>query len=495
MAAAQHRLRRGLDIWPGFVDALATLLIIIIFTLMIFVVAQFYLTDALSGRDRALERLQREIVRLGEMLSLERDESDSLRRSLNEISAELQATLSSRDRLSEEVRGLELSLGDMEQEAQRLRDEVLRLADDAEALRELRDRLLKETEGLRGERDALVERTTTLEQEQARLSEEAAALLRERDRLAAAADALKRERDKISEQAAALERERDTLAGTADTLQRERDQLSGTAESLRTERDALARAAEVLRRERKELSETVASLETDRDSVRRRADASAAEVTRKSSELEKARRSLELLNRQVAALREQLASLQEVLDAQEAKNKDQQVKIEDLTQRLNVALAVKVKKLEQYRSEFFGRLREVLGSRADIQIVGDRFVFQSEVLFETASANLGDEGKKQMATLAATLTDISTKIPQDIDWILRVDGHTDKRPIFNLQFRSNWELSAGRAISVVNFLISQGIPPNRLAATGFGQFQPIDPGENEEALRKNRRIELKFDQR
>jgi chemotaxis protein MotB len=160
-----------------------------------------------------------------------------------------------------------------------------------------------------------------------------------------------------------------------------------------------------------------------------------------------------------------------------------------------VALASKVQELARYRSEFFGRLREVLGKRKDVRIVGDRFVFQSEVLFETGSAELGGAGQQQLGQLARALTEIAARIPKDLPWVLRVDGHTDRIPIHTPEFRSNWELSTARAISVVRFLIDQGIPADHLAATGFGEHQPLDPGLSEAALRRNRRIELKLTQR
>ena len=183
------------------------------------------------------------------------------------------------------------------------------------------------------------------------------------------------------------------------------------------------------------------------------------------------------------------------LEAAEAQNEEQEVQIADLGRRLNIALATKVQELARYRSEFFGRLREVLGTRQDIRVVGDRFVFQSELLFGTGEAELGTEGKVQLQQLADALLEIAAEIPDDIDWILRVDGHTDRRPIFTAVFPSNWDLSTARAVSVVNFLIDQGIPPQRLAATGFGEFQPLDDGNDEIAYRRNRRIEFKFTQK
>ena len=204
---------------------------------------------------------------------------------------------------------------------------------------------------------------------------------------------------------------------------------------------------------------------------------------------------VEILNQQLAALRLQLAALQEALDASEVKDRESQVKIADLGQRLNVALAKKVQELARYRSDFFGKLREALGDRPDFQVVGDRFVFASDVLFDSGAAELKPEATPQLDKLADALKHLETKIPPDIAWIMRVDGHTDIKPITNANFPSNWELSAARAISVVRYLIDKGVPPNRLVAAGFGEFQPLDTADSEDALRKNRRIELKLTER
>jgi chemotaxis protein MotB len=208
-----------------------------------------------------------------------------------------------------------------------------------------------------------------------------------------------------------------------------------------------------------------------------------------------ARSQVDLLNRQIMALREQMAQIERILKESEDKDKNSQAQISDLGKRLNAALARKVDELTNYRSEFFGRLRQALGNRRDIQVVGDRFVFQSEVLFDSASAELKPEGREQIGKLAKTLIEISSKIPTDLPWVLRVDGHTDKLPINTPQFPSNWELSAARAISVVKFLASQGVPVERLAATGFGEFQPLDAREDQIAYRRNRRIDLKRTER
>jgi len=197
-------------------------------------------------------------------------------------------------------------------------------------------------------------------------------------------------------------------------------------------------------------------------------------------------------NLQLDELKKQLASISALLDESEKRDLEQKARIADLGSRLNTALAQRVKELSEYRSEFFGKLKEVIGNRDDIKIIGDRFVFQSEVLFESGEANIGIEGQRQLAKLSVAIQDLIDEIPTEINWILRIDGHTDTIPIRNSRFQSNWELSASRAISVVEFLIRTGIPANRLAATGRGEFMPLDAEKNEEAYKKNRRIEIKL---
>jgi chemotaxis protein MotB len=204
---------------------------------------------------------------------------------------------------------------------------------------------------------------------------------------------------------------------------------------------------------------------------------------------------VEVLNQQIAALRRQLAAIEAALDIAEKKEKDAQGQIQRLGERLNLALAQRVEELKGYRSDFFGRLRAILGNRPDVRIVGDRFVFQSELFFDTGQAVLKPEGRAELDGLATALLELINKIPPEIAWVLRVDGHTDLRAINSPQFKSNWELSAARAISVVQYLISRGVPPQRLVAAGFGEFQPIDAEKTEEAFARNRRIELKLTER
>ena len=205
---------------------------------------------------------------------------------------------------------------------------------------------------------------------------------------------------------------------------------------------------------------------------------------------------VELLNQQISALRRQLGALEEALNASEARNEESQTQIADLGNRLNVALAQRVQELSQYRSDFFGRLRQILADRPDFEVVGDRFVLPASVLFSTGSDDIGADARGELDKLASAIVELQDKIPPEINWVMRVDGHTDVRPVqVTSRFQSNWELSAARAIAVVRYLITKGISPERLVAAGFGEFQPLDAAETEEAYTRNRRIELKLTER
>ena len=342
MALARgRRTSSEFNYWPGFVDALSTLILAIIFILSVFVVTQFYLSQEVTGKDKALEQLNAKIAQLNELLSLEKLGKLNLTDQLSQMRAGLASAEAERDRAKSLYEGLASSGND--------------------------------------------------------------------------------------------------ATGRANEL----------GKALDSEKQVSARAL--------------------------------AQV--------------EVLNQQISALRRQLAALEEALDASEKRDKESQLRITDLGQRLNVALAQRVQELSRYRSEFFGRLRTILGDRPDIRIVGDRFVFQSEVFFDTGQAALLPEGRAELDKLADALKDLDKKIPSDIPWVLRVDGHTDVRPMNSPQFKSNWELSASRAISVVQYLVSLGVPPQRLVAAGFGEFQPLDTGTTEEAYKRNRRIELKLTER
>lgn len=243
------------------------------------------------------------------------------------------------------------------------------------------------------------------------------------------------------------------------------------------------------------LTATLESTRRERDALAAGAGAAAENLDAEKQLSARAQAQLDLLNQQIAALRRQLAAVQDALGAQEAKDKENQARIADLGSRLNVALAQKVQELARYRSDFFGRLREILGERADVKVVGDRFVLPSEVLFESGQASLTTEGKAAVDKIFVALSEVAKEIPPEIPWVLRVDGHTDKRPISSPQFKSNWDLSAARAIAVVQYLLTKGFSPQHILAGAYGEFQPIDEGDSEDALRRNRRIELKITER
>src|SRR5712672_3587893 len=337
MALARRGRERTVDYWPGFVDALSTLILGIVFLLSVFVIVQFFLSQEVSGKDTALARLNAQLAQLTELLSLEKVGKSNVEDSLASVRANLASSESERDRLKGLYEGLQSGSG------------------------------------------------------------------------------------KANE-----------LAG-----------------QLETQKSVASRAL--------------------------------AQV--------------ELLNQQIAALRRQLAALESALEASESKDKESQARLADLGQRLNLALAQRVQELSRFRSEFFGRLRAILGDRPDIRVVGDRFVFQSEVFFDAGSAVVQPGGRAELDKLASALIELERQIPKDVAWVLRVDGHTDVRPIASAQFPSNWELSAARAISVVQYLITKGISPQRLVAAGFGEFQPLDTATTDDAYRRNRRIELKLTER
>jgi len=374
------RRRRTIDIWPGFVDALASVLIVFIFMLLVFVLAQFTATWELAGREATISRLERSIDELARTLSLERDRSAGLESRLSQAELQLRATLAERDALSGRLRTSEERLDLTKAELEEARRTVA------------------------ADRETIEARLADI----ARLQQDIAALRELRAKLEA----------EVSQRDTALAEGRELTA---------------------------------------------------------RAESRVAELTR-----------------QIQALREQLAAVSSALDLEQAKVKQQQVEIADLGKRLNLALARRVQELNRYRSEFFGRLREALGERADIRVVGDRFVFQSEVLFDSSSADLGPAGEAQIRRVARALKEVSAKIPSDLDWVLRIDGHTDRRPIHTPEFPSNWELSTARALSIVRLLIAEGVPPQRLIAAGFGEYRPIAPGNTAEAWQKNRRIEIRF---
>jgi chemotaxis protein MotB len=338
MALVRGRSSERPSFWPGYVDALSSLLLVIIFLLSLFMLTQFFLNQEILGRDSALQRLNAQIAELTELLQLERANADDLELTISTLSATLAGSEADRASLESQLAGIGFGL------------------------------------------------------------------------------------DQTDSQ----------IAGLTAELTAERE----------ISREAMAQVA--------------------------------------------------LLNQQLAALRQQIGALEAALEASELRDTESRTQIADLGRRLNVALAQRVQDLSRYRSDFFGRLRQILEGRSDVQIVGDRFVFQSEVLFDAGQANISVEGQRQISALAAAILELENEIPADIPWVLRIDGHTDRRPISTPQFPSNWELSAARAIAVAKLLVAEGVPANRLLAAGFGEYAPLDPADNDDAYRRNRRIEFKL---
>jgi chemotaxis protein MotB len=300
----------------------------------------------------------------------------------------------------------------------------------------------------------------------------------------ALSNALNTREVQMSELAARLQKLTDALnveKTTSEDLRGKKAQLEAHMKQVQDE-------TSVIRNRLTESEGKLSGLVGERDAAKREMDKAFQETSSLKVQLSDMVKQIEDLNRKLSLLTADLTTAKSSIT-------DKEIKIKDLDAKLKKKMLQKVEELSEYRSEFFGRLKKALGNRPDIKIVGDRFVFQSEVFFQSASADLQDSGKEQLSKLAETLKEIATTIPKDINWILSVVGHTDKRPINSPQFRSNWELSAARAISVVKFLVEQGIPPERLSATGYGEYQPTDPGNDDAALSRNRRIEIKFNQK
>ena len=508
---ASRLRRRGprADYWPGFVDLMSTLLLVMIFLLVVYMLAQYFLQRTLSGQTDELGELSAQISSLAEMLSLEQQANAELRINIAQLSVQLQTSLSERDRLggqltvvSDERDTLRLRLRNMTGEGQTAMAEAA-LAAQAQAEAVLRAEageekitvLLADIERLRRDIDALQAVRADLEAKvvtlAAALVESRGELAESRDETASVSVALDESRDRTARIDVALDESRDRAARIDAALMALRDTTAELETRLSDERERTALAQRSLEEREIRLAE-VQALYVAAQGFLDESDSSLSESRSLSA---RQRDQIAVLNQQITALRMQLARIENALEISERESEEQQVAIASLGQRLNEALAAKVEELAAYRSEFFGRLRQVLGDRRDFTIIGDRFVFQSEVLFGTGSDELGEEGHERLAAFAGVLRDVMVRIPTDLPWILQVDGHTDRRPIHTVRFPSNWELSAARAISVVNFLVERGIPPRHLSATGYGEFQPIDTRDDEIGYRRNRRIELKLTQR
>lgn len=412
-------------IWPGFVDGLATLLMVIIFVLMVFFLVQINLAQRLYGQDATMAELRAEISELSGLLNMERQEADALALERQQLLAALDVS----------------------------RQQTL----------------------------TLEERLTAMEQALRILKEEKLSALAERDALASDKDTLTVARDSLEAEKAMLIAERDLLLDQIAELQVNLADITNRAQAAETAEANAQKDIINLEDRLSRLEQDIAALITERDDSKKDLYASRNEVLQMTTAM--------------MALRERLENLQALLDEKTEEARQAKEVSVNLTRQLNEALSSKVAELSRFRSEFFGRLREILQNRTDITIVGDRFVFQSEVLFTLGSADIGAEGQAQLNDLAMALKELTDQIPDDIEWILQIDGHTDDLPIKTNLYRDNWDLSTARALSVLRYLVEQGIDPKRLAATGYGEFQPIDPGQNDVARARNRRIEFKLTRR
>ena len=494
----------GGAIWPGFVDAMTAMLLVLTFVLSIFMITQYFLRETITGQEDKIEQQE------GVIEEKERA-VDTLTSRLDSLSDMLSLERTEKEKLEEDGTRLRASLADVSK---------ARVAADAR-IATLLSGLAASEEG----REAL----------DAELTAERVALEKQRAETAAL-DALVADLKKKSEaDLAKLEKAQTDLSEAEKKQLVEQEAAKALRERLANSQTELTAMELELDRQRAEAEKTLtllAAANTAKEALAADAEETSTELTRQEALLKVARaqlatveeasesesRQVALLNEQTRELRLQLRALEERLSSTETAKEaaettagEREIEIASLGTRLNAALAdrtaaleenrklleAQVDELEDFRSEFFGQVRRILGSRDEVKIVGDRFVFQSEVLFAPASAQLADAGKAELGKFAAILNEIASDIPTDVNWILRIDGHTDRLPLRNSPLHAdNWELSQARALSVAQYLIrEEGVPPNRLAPTGFGEFQPLDTGDSPQALARNRRIELKLTER
>ena len=440
--------------WPGFVDALASLLMVFVFVLMVFVIIQANLSFRISGQDSRITALQNELLELGSLLNMERETNLQLSSELSYAQLKVTSLEGDNEQLLSQLASLQTELSDRGDEiiAQQadisaLSSQIFELEDNLESARSLADERSDEIEAL---------------------------ILR----LTASAEAFAEQSDAFNNQAIELQQ--------SITLAKDREErisiLDSKIENLN--------AKNTLTQE--ELSEKQRLLLIAEQALLKQAE----ELKSANNASNEAKAEIDKLLASTTALRLEIQKLSNLLADKERQSINDKIAIADLGKKLNSALATRVQDLQKFRSEFFGQLREVLKNRSEVRVVGDRFIFQSEVLFATGQADISDAGKEQLAEIASALREIEEVIPKDIPWVLQIEGHTDSDPIAdNPFFKDNWDLSTERALSVVRFLRSEGIPANRLAAAGYGEFQPIDTQNSEAAKQRNRRIELKLTQR
>ncbi len=582
----RNRLADTTNIWPGFVDVLATLLIVIIFVLMVFTVSQIYLSDAISGRDKALQDLRAQINELSKILIIETKDKEEALSTLSETEKKLEDTeinLQSEQLLSEQlqtdVAKKRSEIFVQEQNIIALSEQIssllkeLRIVANALETYEGQEITLLETEGL-GERinKALATRIDQLKilnqeldnanfkllESEKSLKSTIAELNEKNENLIAINESLGLEEGGIEEQLLAIKNKNEKLLSLNDELEKTNIELSlrdeelqsqisqyqelmndlleindslglkdaslneqldairfKNAELARLNKDLIQKDSTIfnLRGKISELNNVlslseekqkqqleklellqnqIVSLEEENQAQK---ETSLEEIEKMETQASKTLEQIEILSNQIDTLQKEIALLNSALEVSESQALIKDLEIEVLGEKLNKALTSKVFELQKYRSEFFGKLQSILGDRKDIKIVGDRFIFESELLFDSASADLQLSGKEKLSEIGLTLKETTNDIPSDIDWIIMVEGHTDKKPIQTIRYPSNWELSSARANTVLKLLLDLGFPPNRLASAGYGEFYPISNGETESDLQQNRRIELKLTSR
>lgn len=439
MLGSRRRVANTVNVWPGYVDALSALLMLIIFMLLIFTLAQVFLAQTVSDRDTELDRLNIRLSEISNALLVQRNTNQDLSEKITTLRNQYNQGVFFQNALQEQVAELESTATADRQTITIQLNEMAQLQHDIIALRQVRTGLESHIAQLA---NTLQNRDQNIEQLKTELDNRLSEL------------GMIRDNSKSLQAKLAVQQNLTMLA------QQNIDKKEFRIQDLVT---IVSEAEQALIKEKKLSGSAYANVKH--------------------------------LSQQIDTLKNQLASISQALRLEEQKTAGQKVELADLGQRLNTLLAERVNELEKYRSEFFGRLRQVLVENPNIRIEGDRFLLPSELFFASASATLGEQGKHELNKLAQTLNEITTAIPSDINWVLRIDGHTDQLPINTQRFPSNWELSTARAVAVVRYLAAHGVSPKRMTAAGFGEFHPLDPGQSKAAFQRNRRIELKLTRR
>ncbi len=547
----RNRLTESPNIWPGFVDILATLLIVIIFVLMVFTVSQIYLSDAISGRDKALENLRNQIDELSKILVIESREKQQFIKELEEsqkdlgiekqITSELESDVDEKNiRISAQSENILALSGQIQDLLKELRivakaleiyegekiislntrglgerinkalagkiDQLNKLNNDLELANENLDlskiQLSKKIDQLNLSKNETAEQLEIVKDLNSKLSKNEIELqnqIKEYQKLTndliAINESLGLEDANLFEQLQAIKNKNNELAQLNENLIKKDNTIFDLRAKITELNNILSLSDENQNTQEAEIADLKVRLQLLEEEKTQITESSTSLINESEEQIETALNQVDILSSEIDLLKNEITILNSALEASEQNLLTKELKIEVLGERLNKALTSKVFELQKYRSEFFGRLQDILGNREDIKIVGDRFIFESELLFDSGSATLQLQGKEKLKQIGQTLKETTMGIPDDIDWIIQVEGHTDKNPINTIQFPSNWELSSARANTVLKLLLDLGFDPQRLSAAGYGEFYPIAFGEKETDYRQNRRIELKLTSR